>query len=112
MTQKLETKLDDTLLPSPKKPCISIKRSYLVEGNGDLFSVFEGPSGKYIEVFKLDRSSMSWQKVDSLEDEMLFVSCTTSLSARTQHKLHAAAMQLDMMLPARELAILSRAFYF
>ncbi|XP_050220969.1 uncharacterized protein LOC126671254 [Mercurialis annua] len=71
-----------TLLRWPEKPCVSSESNYLIECNGDLFSVFEGPSGKYIKVFKLDKKSMSWLNVDSLGDEtVLFVSRTTSFSA-------------------------------
>ncbi|XP_050221463.1 uncharacterized protein LOC126671720 [Mercurialis annua] len=74
-----------TLLPSPENPCVSSRRNYLIECNGDLLSVFEGSSGKYIKVFKLDKQSMSWQKVDSLGDEtVLFVSRTTSFSAQSK----------------------------
>ncbi|KAL6638244.1 hypothetical protein ACP70R_025816 [Stipagrostis hirtigluma subsp. patula] len=46
---------------------------YLVEHKGDLIAVFRPYDAEPIEVFKLDRSQMSWTKVLRLDDAVLFL---------------------------------------
>ncbi|XP_058186700.1 F-box/kelch-repeat protein At1g57790-like isoform X2 [Rhododendron vialii] len=63
-------------------PIVSHERNFLVECNGELLSVSMSFMGKLISVLKLDSVEMAWHKVDSLVDQMLFVSHTSSLSAK------------------------------
>nr|XP_010917354.1 F-box/kelch-repeat protein At1g57790 [Elaeis guineensis] len=59
---------------------------YLVESNGELLSVFNGNAAKPILVFRLDKSKMTWRKVDDLGKETLFLDVRTSLSVRAPKK--------------------------
>ncbi|KAM7473662.1 hypothetical protein LguiB_020905 [Lonicera macranthoides] len=70
-----------TVLEKPKQPCNSIHRNYLFECDGELISVFLGQLGKWVKIFKLDAPTMTWRKLESLGDKMLFVSRTASFSA-------------------------------
>ncbi|KAL5718607.1 hypothetical protein ACHQM5_011491 [Ranunculus cassubicifolius] len=55
-------------------------RSFIIESNGDIFSVFVGLVGIPVCVYKLDQSNnMKWIKVTSLGDRVMFLSHTTSL---------------------------------
>ncbi|KAL5719106.1 hypothetical protein ACHQM5_011930 [Ranunculus cassubicifolius] len=55
-------------------------RSFIMESNGDIFSVFVGFVGIPVRVYKLDQSkNMKWFRVRSLEDRVMFLSHTTSL---------------------------------
>ncbi|KAF7152475.1 hypothetical protein RHSIM_Rhsim01G0035900 [Rhododendron simsii] len=68
--------------PPLDDPIVSHKRNFLMECNGELLSVSMSFMGKLILVSKLDSVEMVWHKVDSLGDQMLFVSHTSSLSAK------------------------------
>jgi hypothetical protein len=46
---------------------------YLVEFKGDLIAIFRPYDASPIEMFKLDRSDMSWEKVSRLDDAVLFL---------------------------------------
>ncbi|XP_058224820.1 F-box/kelch-repeat protein At1g57790-like [Rhododendron vialii] len=74
-----------TILDKPHRqqldPFLSHEHNFLVECNGELLSVSLSFMGKSISVSKLDSVEMTWHKVDSLVDQMLFVSNTSSLSA-------------------------------
>ncbi|PIA35796.1 hypothetical protein AQUCO_03500275v1 [Aquilegia coerulea] len=52
------------------------RRGFLVEYNGEIFSIFMGFFGKSIWVSKLDRLKMVWVKLESLGDKVLFLSPT------------------------------------
>ncbi|KAL5056745.1 hypothetical protein RYX36_028349 [Vicia faba] len=67
-------------LVEPQAPCTGFFNSFLVECNGNLLSVFECSSRKWVQVFKLNESTMRWIKVESLNNHMLFVGNNTSLS--------------------------------
>lgn len=58
-------------------PCTNYSNSFLVECNDNLLSVFEGPFGKWVRVFKLNESTMTWIQVENLENHMLFVGHTS-----------------------------------
>jgi hypothetical protein len=66
-------------------PCSGYFNSFLVECNGNLLSIFEASFGKWVQVFMLNESTMTWIKVKSLENYMLFVG-KTSLSSMA--KIH------------------------
>ncbi|XVF03868.1 hypothetical protein REPUB_Repub05bG0030000 [Reevesia pubescens] len=68
------------VLPSPSRPLDSNHQSFLVECNGELLSVFAGKFGKGVHVFKLRRSKMTWNKVESLGNYMIFISCSSSFA--------------------------------
>jgi len=63
-----------------QSPCTGFINNFLVECNGNQLSIFEGPFGKWVRVFKLNESTMTWTKVESLGNHMLFVG-NTSFSA-------------------------------
>ncbi|CAJ2639928.1 unnamed protein product [Trifolium pratense] len=66
-----------------QSPCTKYSiNNFLVECNGNLLSVFEGPLGKWVQVFKFNENTMTWTKVESLGNYMLFVG-KTSFSAVT-----------------------------
>lgn len=65
----------------PRDPFVSHERNFLVECNGELLSVSMSFMGRSISASKLDTVEMTWHKVDSLGDQMLFESNTSSLSA-------------------------------
>ncbi|KAL5718614.1 hypothetical protein ACHQM5_011498 [Ranunculus cassubicifolius] len=55
-------------------------RSFIMESNGDIFSVFVGSVGIPVRVYKLVQSKiMKWLRVRSLGDRIMFLSHTTSL---------------------------------
>ncbi|CAK8531067.1 unnamed protein product [Lathyrus sativus] len=68
------------VLKEPQAPCNTCFNNFLVECDGNLLSVFESPMAKGIQVFKLNESTMTWIKVESLKNHMLFVG-KTSFSA-------------------------------
>ncbi|XP_058777033.1 uncharacterized protein LOC131651384 [Vicia villosa] len=68
-------------LVEPQSPCTGFFDSFLVECNGSLLSVFECCYRKWVKVFKLNESTMRWIKVESLNNQMLFVGNHTSFSA-------------------------------
>ncbi|KAF9613573.1 hypothetical protein IFM89_009243 [Coptis chinensis] len=75
------------------EPCSSIQQNFLVENDGELLSVFVGQEGEYVHLYKLDRSNMYWEVLSNLEDQMLFVSRSTSLlmkatSEKMQNKIY------------------------
>ena len=55
-------------------------QNYLVECDGELFSVFVGDMRKWVQVFKLNESKMTWIKVENLGNHMLYLSCSSSFS--------------------------------
>ncbi|PNY00211.1 F-box protein [Trifolium pratense] len=61
-------------------PCSGHLNNFLVECDGNLLAVFESPFAKGVKVFKLNEDTMTWMKVESLENHMLFVG-KTSFSA-------------------------------
>ncbi|KAF8400454.1 hypothetical protein HHK36_013752 [Tetracentron sinense] len=71
-----------TILPTPQRPCSSIRDNFMVECDDELVSVFVGHMGEWIQVFKLDHANMAWVDVKSLEDQTLFLSRSTSISAK------------------------------
>jgi hypothetical protein len=68
------------VLEEPQAPCSSHFNNFLVECEDNLLSVFESPFAKGVQVFKLNEDTMTWMKVKSLKDHMLFVG-KTSFSA-------------------------------
>ncbi|RHN72318.1 hypothetical protein MtrunA17_Chr2g0286361 [Medicago truncatula] len=69
------------VLEEPQAPCSSCFNNFLVECDGNLLAVFEISLGKEgVRVFKLDESTMTWMKIESLKNHMLFVG-KTSFSA-------------------------------
>ncbi|KAL5718344.1 hypothetical protein ACHQM5_011255 [Ranunculus cassubicifolius] len=56
-------------------------RSFIMECDGQIFSVFVGFVGSPVRVYKFDLSKkkMKWLKVESLGDRLMFLSHTTSL---------------------------------
>ncbi|XP_057956343.1 uncharacterized protein LOC131149686 [Malania oleifera] len=69
------------VLAKPERPCNSFYDGYLAECDGELLSVFVGHLGKWVEVFRLNRTAMVWVKIESLGNHMLFVSDSSSISA-------------------------------
>ncbi|WJX22669.1 hypothetical protein P8452_11952 [Trifolium repens] len=68
------------VLQKPQAPCSSHFNNFLVECDGNLLSVFESPFAKGVQVFKLNEYTMTWMKVKSLKNHMIFVG-KTSFSA-------------------------------
>ncbi|CAJ2658526.1 unnamed protein product [Trifolium pratense] len=68
------------ILEKPQAPCSSHFNNFLVECDGNLLTVFESPFAKGVQVFKLNDDTMTWMKVTSLKNHMLFVG-KTSFSA-------------------------------
>ncbi|XP_057428625.1 uncharacterized protein LOC130722052 [Lotus japonicus] len=54
-------------------PCKDYYKCFLAECNGSLLSVFENPFENWVRVFKLNESEMTWTRVKSLGNHMLFV---------------------------------------
>ncbi|KAF9614472.1 hypothetical protein IFM89_018719 [Coptis chinensis] len=77
----------------PPRPCSCIHRSYLLEYNGEILSVFVSHKGKYVHVLKLDYSNETWKTSSNLEDIILFVSRFSSIALkavaeRMQNKIY------------------------
>ncbi|KAK2384771.1 hypothetical protein QL285_072079 [Trifolium repens] len=68
------------ILEEPQAPCSSHFNNFLVECDGNLLTVFESPFAKGVQVFKLNDDTMTWMKIKSLKNHMLFVG-KTSFSA-------------------------------
>jgi hypothetical protein len=68
------------ILEEPQAPCSSHFNNFLVECDGNLLTVFESPFAKGVQVFKLNEDTMTWMKIKSLKNHMLFVG-KTSFSA-------------------------------
>ena len=69
------------VLAKPKPPCTGgYDQNYLVECDGELFSVFVGNMRKWVQVFKLNESKMTWIRVENLGNHMLYLSCSSSFS--------------------------------
>ena len=62
-----------SLVSKSKPPCNGNLQKFLVECNGELLSVFVAPFGKWIRVFKLNKSKMTWVRVENLSNYMLYV---------------------------------------
>ncbi|XP_058784044.1 uncharacterized protein LOC131658807 [Vicia villosa] len=60
-----------------RSPCTNTINSFIVECNGNQLSVFEGPFGKWVEIFELNKLTMTWTKVESLVNHMYFVGNTS-----------------------------------
>ncbi|KAF8406564.1 hypothetical protein HHK36_008652 [Tetracentron sinense] len=54
--------------------------TYIVESKGDILMVILNSLVLWNPIFKLDRSSMAWVKVDSLGDQALFLDCSSLFS--------------------------------
>ncbi|XP_045816598.1 uncharacterized protein LOC123909756 [Trifolium pratense] len=69
-------------LEEPQAPLTNYFNSFLVECDGNLLSVFEveGQFQNWVHVFKLNEPTMTWIKVESLENHMLFVCSSASFS--------------------------------
>ncbi|KAF9621683.1 hypothetical protein IFM89_025978, partial [Coptis chinensis] len=74
-------KSDWTILCAPQ-PYKSMNENYLVGCDGELFSVYIGPKGKWVDVHKWDYLKSKWMAVNSLKDKMLFVSRSTCVSLK------------------------------
>ncbi|CAJ2658608.1 unnamed protein product [Trifolium pratense] len=68
------------VLEELQAPCSTCFNNFLVECDGNILSVFESPFAKGVQVFKLNESTMTWIKVKSLKNHMIFVG-KTSFSA-------------------------------
>ncbi|KAK2447238.1 hypothetical protein QL285_006616 [Trifolium repens] len=68
------------ILDEPQAPCSSHFNNFIVECDDNILSVFESDFAKGVQVFKLNEDTMTWMKVDSLKNHMLFVG-KTSFSA-------------------------------
>ena len=79
------------VLENPQKPCCNpSKQNYLVECEGELLSVFVG---KQVQVFRLSRSTMVWERVGSLGNHTLYLNSSSALSAvaktrKTEEKIY------------------------
>ena len=52
----------------------------LAECDGQLISVFIGDFGKWVRVFKLNQSTMVWERVENLGNRTLYISRSSALS--------------------------------
>jgi hypothetical protein len=70
-------------LDEPQAPLANYFNSFLVECDGNLLSVFEveGQFQNCVHVFKLNELTMTWIKVENLENHMLFLSNSASFSS-------------------------------
>jgi hypothetical protein len=70
-------------LDEPQAPLANYFNSFLVECDGNLLSVFEveGQFQNCVHVFKLNEPTMTWIKVENLENHMLFLSNSASFSS-------------------------------
>ncbi|KAF9621465.1 hypothetical protein IFM89_021769 [Coptis chinensis] len=71
-----------SIIEEKNKPYKSMNENYLVGCDGELFSVYVGPKGKWVDVRKWDYSKSKWMVVHSLKDKMLFVSRSTCVSLK------------------------------
>ncbi|PIA51520.1 hypothetical protein AQUCO_01100401v1 [Aquilegia coerulea] len=73
------------VLPRPAVVCFgklisnTSTRSFIIEYDGEIFSVALGFMGTPVSVFKLDYSQMEWVRVESLGDKVAFLSHTSSM---------------------------------
>ncbi|XP_045802693.1 uncharacterized protein LOC123896337 [Trifolium pratense] len=65
------------VLEELQSPCSTCFNNFLVECDNNLLSIYESPFAKGVQVFKLNESTMTWMKVESLENHMLFVGKTS-----------------------------------
>ncbi|WJX27119.1 hypothetical protein P8452_15974 [Trifolium repens] len=65
------------VLEELQAPCSTCFNNFLVECDGNLLSVFESDFAKGVQVFKLNESTMTWMKVKSLKNHMIFVGKTS-----------------------------------
>ncbi|PIA34166.1 hypothetical protein AQUCO_03800028v1 [Aquilegia coerulea] len=56
--------------------CVKI---FIVEYDGEILSVFVGYLGKSVLIYKLNRREMKWERLESLDDKVLFLSHTASM---------------------------------
>ncbi|XP_020113388.1 uncharacterized protein LOC109727636 [Ananas comosus] len=69
------------LMTKPNK--FSYEECYLVESEGELFSVLIGKYGLPLHVLRLDEREMMWEKVERLEGRSLFLGSLTSVSSNS-----------------------------
>ncbi|PSR85335.1 F-box/kelch-repeat protein [Actinidia chinensis var. chinensis] len=67
-------------LEYPRKPCNGFNNNLLAECDGQLISVFMGDFGKWVQVFKLNHSTMVWERVENLGNRTLYISRSSALS--------------------------------
>ncbi|WJX92391.1 hypothetical protein P8452_74039 [Trifolium repens] len=65
------------VLEELQAPCCTCFNNFLVECDGNLLLVFESPFAKGVYIFKLNESTMTWTRVESLKNHMLFVGKTS-----------------------------------
>ncbi|KAF3332054.1 F-box protein family-like protein [Carex littledalei] len=78
-------------------PELASEYCYLLECNGDLISVFRAVNMNYIQVYKLDRSKMSWTRLEDLEDLTLFLDFITSIARALPHKSYNNKLYLPRL---------------
>lgn len=69
------------LMTKPNK--FSYEECYLLESEGELFSVLIGKYGLPLHVLRLDERKMMWEKVEKLEGRSLFLGSLTSVSSNS-----------------------------
>ncbi|XP_050207922.2 uncharacterized protein LOC126657298 [Mercurialis annua] len=85
-----------------RNPCTDPDiENFLVEYNGELVSVFVGYMGEYVRVYKLNNwIPRSWKEVESLEDWMIFISHTSSISLSSpSHSSQVHGMENKIYFP-------------
>ncbi|KAL5698040.1 hypothetical protein ACHQM5_029128 [Ranunculus cassubicifolius] len=80
---KLQPKavVTEALSPSALMLNQTSSRSFIMEHENEIFSVFTGVWGKKVSVFKLDKSQMKWDKLESLGDKVFFLSHAATIVA-------------------------------
>ncbi|KAI8552815.1 hypothetical protein RHMOL_Rhmol06G0297400 [Rhododendron molle] len=68
------------ILENTPTPCKSFNRNFLAECDGKLLSIFITDLGKRVEIFKLNRSTLVWERVHSLGNHTLYISHSSALS--------------------------------
>ncbi|KAF5181868.1 hypothetical protein FRX31_028558 [Thalictrum thalictroides] len=54
-------------------------KNFILEYDGEILSVFVGYLGKSVLIYKLNRSEMRWERLESLGDKVIFLSHTASM---------------------------------
>ncbi|GMY30856.1 f-box/kelch-repeat protein [Fagus crenata] len=70
------------VLTELKQPCTGYIQNFLVECDGELLSVFLDHFGKWVRVFKLNELKMTWMRIESLGNYVLYVSRSSSFSVK------------------------------
>ncbi|CAK9138855.1 unnamed protein product, partial [Ilex paraguariensis] len=71
-----------TVCDKPLRRLNNSQQSFMIESDGELFTVFVGCDGRQVHVFKLDFSEEAWHEVQSLGDKMVHVSYRSSFSEK------------------------------